>query len=80
MVEVKKDLPPRQRQLLRHIARGGTSREFAALYGISYKTTETHRYELMKTIDCHNTAQCTYYAIKFGFIEVSAPSEPYKIP
>lgn len=79
MIDFKKELTPRQRQLLRHIARGGTNREFAQVHNLSVKTVEAHRWNLMRVIDCHNMSQCTFYAIKFGYIDVGTSPEPHTI-
>lgn len=70
MVTYKKILTKRHEQLLKHIAKGGTNKEFATKYNLSLKTVDAHRWGMMKEIDCHNIAQVTQYAIKHGFIEL----------
>lgn len=74
MINYKKVLTKRHTQLLKHIAEGGTSREFAERHGLALKTVDAHRYDLMKEIDCHNLSEVTRYAIKFGFISLGETS------
>jgi DNA-binding NarL/FixJ family response regulator len=80
MVQFRKKLTLRQRQLLRHVARGGTTKQFAKLHNISFRTADEHRYRLMKAIECHNAAECTMYAIKFGYIELGGQPGSLNIP
>lgn len=68
MVDHKVSLTARQQQLLRHIARGETSKDFAEKHCLALKTVNAHRERLMKAIDCHNVAEVTKYAIIHGYI------------
>src|ERR1700688_1434676 len=61
-------LPPRQREVLQLIAEGHTTKEIAKKLGISPKTTETYRGELMKALDIHDIASLTRYAIRMGVV------------
>lgn len=45
-------LPPRQRDILRRIGSGQSSKEIAADLGISVKTVETHRARMMQALGC----------------------------
>lgn len=62
------ELTPRQREVLEWIAEGATSREIAAHLGISVKTVEMHRMQLMAALDIHNVAGLVRYAIRTGLI------------
>jgi DNA-binding NarL/FixJ family response regulator len=62
----KPRLTPRQRQVVRLIAAGKTSREIGALLGISIKTAEFHRMVAMKKLGAHHTAAIVRYAISSG--------------
>jgi len=56
----KKDTPaltPRQKQILRLIAEGLTNREIAHHFGISVRTVEVHRFNLMRRLRVRNVAQ-----------------------
>jgi len=61
-------LTPRQREVLQLIAEGHTNREIAALLGISIKTVETHRTQLMETVDIHDVAGLVRFALRVGLI------------
>lgn len=45
-------LSPRQRQILREIGNGQSTKEIAADLGISVKTVETHRARMMEALGC----------------------------
>lgn len=62
-------LSPRERQVLQLIAEGNTTRQLAALLGISLKTAETHRTRLMEKLDVHETAGLVRYAIRRGLVQ-----------
>lgn len=61
-------LTPRQREILQLIAEGHTNREIAALLAISIKTVETHRTQLMETLDIHDVAGLVRFALRVGLI------------
>jgi len=64
-------LPPdpltsREREIIQRIAEGQTTKEIAALLGLSVKTVESHRINLMRKLDIHETATLVRYAIRRG--------------
>jgi DNA-binding NarL/FixJ family response regulator len=61
-------LTPRQREILQLIAEGRTSKEISQILGVSLKTVETHRAELMARLDIHDIAGLVRYAIRVGLI------------
>jgi DNA-binding NarL/FixJ family response regulator len=61
-------LSPRQRQVLTMIGEGFTTKEIAANLGISFKTAQTHRTELMQRLDIHNVATLVRHAIRTGLV------------
>ncbi len=61
-------LSPRQREVLSLVAQGLSTKEIARRLGISGKTVETHRTQLMARLDIHEVAGLVRYAIKAGFI------------
>jgi len=61
-------LTPRQREVLRLIAQGSTSKEIAANLCLSIKTVEMHRTMLMKELNIHDIAGLVRYAIRTGLI------------
>jgi DNA-binding NarL/FixJ family response regulator len=62
-------LTPRQRELLKLLAEGKTSKEVAAALGMSVKTAETHRNNIMKRLNCHSTADMIRYAVHNKIVE-----------
>ncbi len=66
--ETLKGLTPRQREVLKLIAEGKSTKEIALALKISVKTVETHRMLLTDRLDIHHTAGLVRYAIKAGLI------------
>lgn len=64
-----KALTSRERQVLQLVGEGHSTKEIAALLGISAKTADTHRTKLMEKLDIHQTAGLVRYAIRSGLIE-----------
>jgi len=61
-------LSSRECQVLALIAQGKSTREVALILGISPKTASSHRANLMKKLDVHETAGLVRYAIKSGLV------------
>ena len=57
-------LTPRQRETLQLIAEGHSTKEIAHKLGVSVKTVETHRAQLMERLDIHDVAGLVRYAIR----------------
>jgi DNA-binding NarL/FixJ family response regulator len=68
-IELLATLSPRQREVLRLIAEGLTTKQIAQVLEISVKTVETHRAQLMERLDIHDVAGLVRYAIIVGLIE-----------
>lgn len=64
-------LSSREAEVLQLIAEGKANKETAAELGISIKTVEKHRENLMSKLNIHDTAGLTRYAISAGIIESS---------
>jgi DNA-binding NarL/FixJ family response regulator len=70
----KKGLPrlsSREVEVLQLIAEGKANKQAASELGISVKTVEKHRQNLMNKLDIHDTAGLTRHAIAAGIIESS---------
>ena len=61
-------LTPRQREVLQLIAEGHSTKEMARKLGISVKTIEMHRAQLMAELDIHDVAGLVRYAIRTGLV------------
>jgi DNA-binding NarL/FixJ family response regulator len=62
-------LTPRQREIVQLLAEGKSSKEVAVELGISVKTAETHRANIMRRLDCHSVSELVRYAIRNQIIE-----------
>jgi len=62
-------LTSREREILQLLAEGRTSREAAHYLGISFKTADTHRTNLMKKLGLHNVTELVRYAVRNEIIE-----------
>ena len=61
-------LTPRQRETLQLIAEGHTTKEVATILGVSVKTIDTHRTQLMKRLNIHDVTGLVRYAIRTGLV------------
>jgi DNA-binding NarL/FixJ family response regulator len=61
-------LTPRQREVLQLVAEGRSSKEIAGRLGVSVRTAETHRVQLMEALDIHDIAGLVRYAIRKGMV------------
>lgn len=67
-VEPYDNLTGREREILKLIAEGQTSREIADTLVISVKTVLGHRTKIMKKLDLHNRTELIKFAIRKGLI------------
>jgi DNA-binding NarL/FixJ family response regulator len=67
----KRPLTSREAEVLQLVAEGAANKQVAAELGISIKTVEKHRQQLMDKLDIHDTAGLTRHAIATGVIESS---------
>ena len=59
-------LTNREREVLQLIAEGKSTKEIAACLGVSVKTIETHRRQIMEKLGIFSIAELTKYAIREG--------------
>jgi len=62
-------LSSREHEVLQLIAEGKSTKDVAALLGISVKTAESHRSRLMQKLDIHETASLVRYAVRRGLVQ-----------
>ncbi len=68
-VDPAASLTPRQREVLQLLAEGRSAKEIAATLGISVRTVEFHKYQMMETLELQTNADLVHFAIKHGLIE-----------
>lgn len=61
-------LTPRQREILQLVAEGHSSKAIAQQLGVSYRTVQTHRNELMKRLDIHDVTGLVRFAVRVGMV------------
>ncbi len=57
-------LTPREREIVQLLAEGKSNKEAATLLGISVKTIETHRANIMLKLNVHSITELVHYAIR----------------
>lgn len=62
------ELTPRERQILKLVAEGGSSPEIARDLDLSVKTIEGHRGRIMSKLDTRNVAGLVRHAIRLGLV------------
>jgi DNA-binding NarL/FixJ family response regulator len=62
-------LTAREREVLQLVAEGKTTKEVAQVLGISVKTAEAHRSNLMQKLQIHDTAGLVRHAIRQGIVQ-----------
>jgi len=66
-------LTARQKEILRLVAQGCTNREIGQRLGISVRTVEVHRFNLMRRLRVRNVAQLLRQAIAMNIIPKGPP-------
>jgi FixJ family two-component response regulator len=62
----------RQREILQRIAEEQNTKEIAALLGISIKTVEAHRVQLMRRLKIDNVPGLVRFAIRTGLVSAES--------
>ncbi|MGB9237118.1 MAG: response regulator transcription factor [Terriglobales bacterium] len=60
----RSNLTVREREVMKLLAEGQTVRQAASALGVSVKTVEAHKFNLMRKLDIHNKAQLVTVAIQ----------------
>jgi DNA-binding NarL/FixJ family response regulator len=67
------DLTAREREIVQLLAEGKSTKEVAVTLGVSVKTAETHRSNLMRKLGLHCLSELVLYAVRNNIVQV--PSE-----
>jgi DNA-binding NarL/FixJ family response regulator len=62
-------LTSREREIVQLLSEGKTSKEVASVLGISVKTAETHRANIMRKLEIHSVSELVRYAVRNQIIE-----------
>lgn len=68
----KRPLTTREREVLKLLAEGRTVRTTAGLLGLSVKTVEAHKFNLMRKLGIHNKAELVMWAIQKRVVKLPA--------
>lgn len=63
-------LTPREREIVQLLAEGKSSREVADALGLSVKTAETHRANIMRKLNLHSVSDLVLYAVRNNIVHV----------
>jgi len=66
-------LTVREREVMKLLAEGKTVKKAAALLGVSVKTVEAHKFNLMRKLDIHNKVELVTVAIQKKILPVPIP-------
>ncbi len=67
--EPREVLTPREREIVQLLAEGKSNKEVASSLGISAKTTETHRANIMRKLNLHSVSDLVRYAVRNKMVE-----------
>jgi DNA-binding NarL/FixJ family response regulator len=68
-----RELGAREREVVQLVAEGKTSKEIAVMLGVSVKTVETHRSNILIKLKIHSTVEVVMYAVRNGIVSVKFP-------
>ena len=63
----------REREVMKLLAEGNTVKKAAVILGVSMKTVEAHKFNLMRKLDIHNKAQLVTVAIQKKILPLPVP-------
>ena len=79
-ISVPARLSAREREVVQLVSEGKTSREIASLLGVTVKTAESHRSNVMLKLRVHSTVELVMYAIRNEIVPVQLPTLVLPIP
>jgi DNA-binding NarL/FixJ family response regulator len=70
-VSVGRDrLTPREREVVQLLAEGKSTKEVAVALGLSVKTAETHRSNIMRKLQLHSVSDLVLYAVRNNIVHI----------
>jgi len=71
---IPRTLSSREREVVQLVAEGKSSKEIAIILGVTAKTTETHRSNIMAKLNIHSIVELVMYAVRNGIVSVPVPA------
>ena len=71
--QLRSKLTPREREIVQLLAEGKSSKEVAVVLGLSVKTAETHRSNIMRKLELHSVSELVLYAVRNNIVHVAQP-------
>jgi DNA-binding NarL/FixJ family response regulator len=65
----KDTLTPRESEVIKLLAEGKSTKDVAALLGLSVKTAETHRSNIMGKLGLHSVSELVLYAVRNNIVQ-----------
>jgi DNA-binding CsgD family transcriptional regulator len=62
-------LTTREREIVQLVSEGKSTKEVATLLGISVKTAETHRANIMRKLQVHSVTDLVRYAVRNEIVQ-----------
>lgn len=73
---IKQVLTMREREVVQLLAEGKSTKEVAVILGLSVKTAETHRSNVMRKLELHSVSELVLYAVRNNIVQVLEPLAP----
>jgi DNA-binding NarL/FixJ family response regulator len=73
---IKHVLTMREREVIQLLAEGKSIKEVAVILGLSVKTAETHRSNVMRKLEIHSVSELVLYAVRNNIVQVLQPLAP----
>ena len=70
----RRRLTPREREVVQLLAEGKSSKEVAVVLGLSVKTAETHRSNIMRKLELHSVSDLVLYAVRNNIVHMVQPN------
>ncbi len=67
-------LTPREREIVQLLAEGKSTKEVAVALGLSVKTAETHRSNIMRKLQIHSVSDLVLYAVRNNIVQIVQPA------
>ncbi len=71
LAATQEQLTARERQILSLVAQGLANRDIAERLGVSAKTVDNHRTNLMRKVQAHSVAELIAYAVREGLMDAN---------